>query len=118
MHHLRQLAHAALLISTIALAVICSGETKAVAEQSPSAPAEGGSATVVLRGSASDDGASSSVVNDAPVVLRGSPTRTAPGPTAGYACLPGYVYDPGSGCVALDYGYVPDNYGYGYWPYW
>ena len=115
MHHLRQLAHAALLMSGIALAVVgCA--TKAVAEQSAPAPGEGRSATVVLRGSISDDGAS--FVNDAPVVLRGSPARSEPSPTAGYACPPGYAYDPGSGCVTPDYGYISDNYGYGYWPYW
>jgi len=116
MNPLGRFAHAVLVMSGIVLAVAGSGETKAAVAGSRSGDLT--PATVVLRGSTLDATPPSPVTSNAPIVLRGSPARAVPGPTTGYACPPGYDYDPSYGCVAPGSAYAPYDYGYGYWPYW
>jgi hypothetical protein len=98
------------LIGAIALAAAAPGAAAAAPGPNP--------ATVVLRGSISDPAQPPPVPEGDPVVLRGSPPPS-PQQAAPYnACPSGYDYDPSYGCVVPGYSYSPDDYGYGYWPYY
>ncbi len=102
----RRFVRAMRLVSGIALAAANPLATAVAAKQVPG--------TVVLRGSTYASTQPSPVTDGAPAVLRGSPP---PPPQRQYACPPGYDYDPNYGCVVPGYAFTPDNYGYGYWPY-
>jgi hypothetical protein len=108
---------AVMMVSAIGLTMGAEGVAKAAAVDSHSGDGLT-QATVVLRGSAPDSARPSPVADGAPAVLRGSPAKGPQAPTAGYACPPGYDSDPNYGCVARGYADAPDDYGYGYWPYW
>ena len=102
-----------LLISGFAAAVLA-GAASAAARPSPGASSL---TTVVIRGS--DPAAQPPSAKDTPpIVLRGSPPAAAQPPAGQFACPPGSGYDASYGCSPPEYVYAPDDYGYGYWPYW
>jgi hypothetical protein len=112
----RLLARGLLLIAGLGIAAAASAETAWAAAPPSSSPAM--SATVVIRGSDPATTQPPSDQDTPPLVLRGSPPAAAQPPSGQFACPPGYGYAAGYDCLAPSYVYAPEDYGYGYWPYW